>query len=165
MPRSHKIVLPADDVLASLFPDAPDLPGSITIDALPRGSMILAHSSLFHARRARSCALHRPRPPHQIGQIRILTSFGSWGRSSGSARRSLITVAYNQYCERREERFAAHVDNFNPQGPTDAVDYRGAPGHSMAAFTAKALAAGHHRPGPGSCAFLFAYEEAFREAD
>ena len=162
MPRSHKIVLPADDVLASLFPDAPDLPGSITIDALPRGSMILAHSSLFHARRARSCvhtahAAATPDPyPHR---------FRLWGRSRGSARRSLITVAYNQYCERRQERFAAHVDNFNPQGPTDAVNHRGVPGHSMAAFTAKALAAGHHRPGPSSCAFLFAYEEAFREVD
>ena len=38
-----------------------DLPGSITVDDLPKGSMVLVHSGLWHARRAKPGGENRPR--------------------------------------------------------------------------------------------------------
>ena len=77
------MVLPSDAVLAPLFPNAPDLPSSLTIDSLPPGTMVLCHSALFHVRRARPAA-------------------------DPAATRYLVTVAYNEHCHPPERRFAAH---------------------------------------------------------
>ena len=94
-----------------------------------------------------------------------------WRPGGPTAQRSLITVAYNQYVDPPLEKFAAHVDTFNPGGPglppPDVHDHHGAAGYSMAAFRAVALSHGHHRPtaDAGSYEFVFDFERAFRTSD
>ena len=59
LPRSHKSVM-HNNAFSGLF-YAKDLPGSVTIDELPRGSAVIVHSALLHARRAKPGGLSNPR--------------------------------------------------------------------------------------------------------
>ena len=153
LPKSHKAVIPADHVMTPLFPDCPDLPGSLTIERLPKGSMVLCHSALLHAR--------RPKPSPSPA-----SSSSSRSRSAAYAARYLITTAYCEYAERSapERRFAAHVDTFNPQGEPTGRDYNGSVGWSMEDFCKLAVERGHHRPDEegGGYGFVFEHACAFR---
>ena len=52
LPKSHKSVMQKNAFSATFY--AEDLPGSKTFDNLPPGSVVIVHSALMHARRAKS---------------------------------------------------------------------------------------------------------------
>jgi hypothetical protein len=141
LPKSHRAILPADEVMTPLFPDSPDLPGSLTIDYLPKGAVTLCHSALLHAR--------RPKPSVDSATARFL-----------------LTTAFCEYAHEPDRRFAAHVDSFNPQGEPNGHTYTGSKGWPMAEFCKVALEHGQHRPNEagGGSEFVFDNQKAFRSA-
>jgi hypothetical protein len=58
LPGSEKSVLARD---AFWFLGTPDLPGSLTVDAVPPGTAVIVHSAMLHARRAKSGGEGNPR--------------------------------------------------------------------------------------------------------
>ncbi len=59
LPRSHQSVMLRNAFSNKFYTE--DLPGSLTLDDLPSGSVVIVHSALLHARRAKSGSADRPR--------------------------------------------------------------------------------------------------------
>jgi hypothetical protein len=58
VPGSHRFVVDRD---ALAFLGTSDIPGSVTVDNLPPGSVLVVHSAMWHARRAKPGGEDRPR--------------------------------------------------------------------------------------------------------
>ena len=59
LPRSHQSVMHRNAFSDKFYTE--DLPGSITLDNLPSGSVVIVHSALLHARRAKPGGTKNPR--------------------------------------------------------------------------------------------------------
>ena len=59
LPRSHQSVMDRNAFSDKFYTE--DLPGSLTLDNLPPGSVVIVHSALLHARRSKPGGTDRPR--------------------------------------------------------------------------------------------------------
>ncbi|MBB13765.1 hypothetical protein CMK22_00770 [Candidatus Poribacteria bacterium] len=59
LPRSHRSVMDPNAFSDKFYTE--DLPGSLTLDNLPPGSVVIVHSALMHARRAKLGGAENPR--------------------------------------------------------------------------------------------------------